>query len=64
MQHEVDDFGRDLFRSDDEVAFVFTVFVVDDDYDFPLADILEYLFDTIDTLCFVMVFPCLWRICD
>ena len=64
VQHEVDDFGRDLFRSDDEVAFVFTVFVVDDDYDFPLADILEYLFDTIEHTLFCHGFSVLWRICD
>ena len=29
--HEVDDFGRDLFGGDGEVAFVFAIFIVDDD---------------------------------
>ncbi len=31
--HEVDDLGSDLFRRDGEVAFIFAVFVVNDDQD-------------------------------
>ena len=33
-RHEVDGFGRDLLGCDHQVAFVFAVFVIDDD-DYP-----------------------------
>ena len=39
--HEVDDLGRDFFRRDGEVAFVFAVFVVDNYEHSPRAEILD-----------------------
>ena len=47
VEHEIDDFGRDLFGGDDEVAFVFAVFVVHDDHDLAVAEIFDGLFDAI-----------------
>ena len=41
LEHEIDDFGRHLLGSYDEVAFVFPVFVIDDDDDFSLAEIFD-----------------------
>ena len=43
--HELDDFGRDLFGGDDEVAFVLAVFGVDDDDDAAIGESLERVFD-------------------
>ena len=36
--HEVDDFGRGVFRRDEKIAFVFAVFVVHDDDDFSASN--------------------------
>ncbi len=47
LEHEVHDFGRDLLRGDDEVAFVFAVFVIDDDDDFAVAEVLDDLFNAV-----------------
>ena len=44
LEHEIDDFGRHLLGCYDEVAFVFPVFVIDDDDDFSLAEILDGFF--------------------
>ena len=41
LGHEVDRFRRDLFGGQHEVAFVFTVFVVDDDDHAPVADFVN-----------------------
>ena len=41
--HEIDDFGRDFFRGDGEVAFVFPVLIVDDDEHAAGADLLDGL---------------------
>ena len=43
--HEVDGFGRRLFGGADEVAFVFTVFGIDDNDDPPDADRLDSFFN-------------------
>jgi hypothetical protein len=47
-EHEIDDFGGDFLGGDDEIALVFAVFVVDDDHDPALAEILDSLFDRIE----------------
>ena len=39
--HEVDDFGRDFFSGDSEIAFVFAIFVVDDDEHAPGAGFFD-----------------------
>ena len=44
-RHEVDGFRGDLLGGDDEVAFVLTVRVVDDDHDPPRLHLLERFFD-------------------
>ena len=41
LRHEVDGFGRDLFGGHGEVAFVFAVFVVDDDDHASGADLFQ-----------------------
>ena len=41
LGHEVDDFGRDLFGCDGEVAFVFPIFVVDDHQHSAGAEVLD-----------------------
>ena len=41
--HEVDDFRRDLFRRDGQVAFVFAVFIVHHDQDAAGADFVDGL---------------------
>ena len=47
-EHEIDDLGGDFLGGDDEIALVFAVFVVDDDHDPALAEILDSLFDRIE----------------
>ena len=44
VKDEIDDFGRHLLGCYDEVAFVFPVFVIDDDDDFSLTEILDGFF--------------------
>jgi hypothetical protein len=39
--HEINDLGGHLFGRTDQIAFVFAVFVVDDNYHFAVADILR-----------------------
>ena len=43
LEHEVDDLGGDFLRGDDEIALVFTVFVIDDDHDPAVAEVLDDL---------------------
>ena len=45
FRHEVDGFGRDLFGGHGEVAFVFAVFVVDQDDHAALANFFDGFFD-------------------
>ena len=45
-RHEVDDLGRDLLRRTHEIAFVFTIFVVDDDDQAAVADLGDGLFNS------------------
>ena len=45
LSHEVDGFGGDFFGGHGEVAFVFAVFVVDEDDHAPLADFFNGFFD-------------------
>ena len=45
LGHEVDGFGRDFFGGHGEVAFVFAVFVVDQDDHAALADFFDGFFD-------------------
>ena len=45
VEHEIDDFGRDLLGRTDEVAFVFAVFGVDDDDDLAATNRLDRRFD-------------------
>ena len=45
LRHEIDGFRRDFFGGHREVAFVFAVFVVDEDNHPPLADVFDSLFD-------------------
>ena len=44
LGHEVDGFGRDFFGGHGEVAFVFAVFVVDQDDHAALSDFLDGFF--------------------
>ena len=48
LEHEVHDFGRDLLRRDDEVAFVLAVLVVHDDNGFADAEVLDDLLHAIE----------------
>ena len=41
--HEIHRFGRDFLRSDNKIALVFAVFVIDHYYDFALPDIVQSL---------------------
>src|ERR1700722_160859 len=43
--HEIDSFGRDFFGSQGQVAFVFAVFVVNQDDHAALADLIDCFFD-------------------
>ncbi len=45
--HEVDMLGGDELGSHDEVAFVFAVFIVDNDYEFALAEVFNGFFYSI-----------------
>ena len=38
-RHEVDGFGRNFFGGDDEIAFVFAVFIVDENDEFAFAKV-------------------------
>jgi hypothetical protein len=40
-RHEVHDLGRDEIRGDDDVALVFTIFVVDEDDHFAVANVFD-----------------------
>src|SRR6185369_3904909 len=48
--HEIDGHRRDELGGHDEVAFVFTIGVVDDDDHPSLADVGDYGFDTVKNL--------------
>ena len=41
FRHEVDGFGGDVFGGDDQVAFVFAVFVIHEDDHFAGADVVD-----------------------
>ena len=45
LGHEIDGFGSDFFGGHSEVAFVFAVFVVDEDDHAALADFFDGFFD-------------------
>ncbi len=45
FEHEVYLFGGDFLGSDNEIAFVFTILVVNHNHHFPLAEILKGTFD-------------------
>ena len=44
FEHEIDLLWRYFFSSNDEVALVFTVFVIDDDDEFPVFEIFDSIF--------------------
>ena len=48
LEHEVHLLGSDLLGGDDEIAFVLTVFVVDDDDEFSFAEVLHGVFYAVD----------------
>ena len=52
LEHEIHDFGGYFLRRYDEVAFVFAVFVIDDDHYFAVAEIFDNLFHTIQNRAF------------
>ena len=41
LRHEIDCFGRDLFRRQHQIAFVFAVLIVHDDDHSSLADFVQ-----------------------
>ena len=45
--HEVDLLRSHLFGSDDEVTFILSVFVVDDDEELPLTEVFEGFLDRV-----------------
>ena len=47
LGHEIDGLGGDLLAGYDEVALVFTVFVIDEDDEFPRLDIPNCVFDAV-----------------
>ena len=48
LQHEVDHLGGDLLGSTDQVAFVLTVLVVDDNDELTGLEVYQCLFNCID----------------
>jgi len=50
--HEIDHFRRRLFRQSDKIAFVFPVFIVDDDDDAPENQVVYRVFDGVETNVF------------
>ena len=48
--HEIDGLRGHLFCGNDEVAFVFPVFVVDQDDEFPLLNVADGVFDIVERL--------------
>jgi hypothetical protein len=39
--------GRDVLSSNDEIAFILTIFVIDEDDKFPLLDVPDCVFDAV-----------------
>jgi hypothetical protein len=48
--HEIDGLRGHLFCSNDQVAFVFPVFVVDQDHEFAPLDVANGVFDIVERL--------------
>ena len=46
--HEIDGLGRDLFGGDDQIAFIFPIFIVDQDDEFALFDVPDCVFDAVE----------------
>ena len=49
--HEIDGLRGHLFCGNDEIAFVFPVFVVDQDDELPLLNVPDGVFDIVERLC-------------
>ena len=45
--HEIDGLGRHVLRGHDEIAFILTIFVIDEDDELPLLDVPNCLFDAV-----------------
>ena len=47
LGHEIDGLGRHMFGGNDKIAFVLTIFIIDEDDAFPLFDVFDCVFDTV-----------------
>jgi hypothetical protein len=45
--HEVDGLGRHVLGSNDEIAFILAIFVIDEDDEFPLFDVPNRVFNAV-----------------
>ena len=45
--HEIDGLGRDVLGRHDEIAFIFAIFVIDEDDEFPFLDVPNGVFDAV-----------------
>ena len=64
LEHVVDLFGRDEFRSSDEVALIFAIFIIDNDEKFSSLEIFQSLFYGGKlNVCHVMVSLCCCVVC-
>jgi hypothetical protein len=45
--HKIDGLRRHMFGGDDEIAFILTIFIVDEDDEFALFDVPDCVFDAV-----------------
>ena len=48
LRHEVDRLRRDLFGRNDQVTFVLTILIIDEDDEFSLLDVPNRFFNSIE----------------
>src|SRR5512147_515906 len=48
LGHEIDGMGGNLLGSDDEIAFIFPVFVIHQDNELPLFNVSNRVFDAVE----------------